>query len=171
MSITQTPLSFSSEMKIGRCSSSTGVSEEKIIHPSSRFSSHPSLNLIWFHHKKRQADSIGLKSAWSLDGPKTKAGQTGPALHSLLLHFVTAVNVNPSPSQNRRPKGWENYLLAFGSNKEQGVTVCARNTKSRGWAQMQTPQAQQVQFSDLLIKGKLTGHKGKRRVKTKNQSS
>lgn len=44
-------------------------------------------------------------------------------------------------------------------NAKHVVTVCARHIRKRGRTQMQTPQAEQVQFSDLLIKGKLTGHK------------
>lgn len=77
MSITQTPTTFCSEMKIGRCSSSVGVSKEKKIHPSSRLSSDPSLNLIWFHHKKRQAvlvkhrAYISMGSGWDKDKGRT----------------------------------------------------------------------------------------------------
>lgn len=33
------------------------------------------------------------------------------------------------------------------------------DTRQKGWTQMQTPKAEQVQFNDLLISGKLTGHK------------
>lgn len=40
-------------MTIGCCSSHLWCQREKKIHPPSRLFSDPSLNLIWFHHKKR----------------------------------------------------------------------------------------------------------------------
>ena len=110
MSITQTPLSFSSEMKIGRCSSSAGVSEEKKIHPSSRLSSHPSLNLIWFHHKKRQAVSvkhrayISMGSRWAKDKGRTNRVSTAPS--TLAFCYYSARNsLTKSGLKKKRMKG------------------------------------------------------------------
>lgn len=90
MSISQTPLSFSSEIKIGCCSSSTGVSEEKKS-IALRLSSDPSLNLIWFHHKKRQAVLVKNRAYISMGSGQDKdKGRTNRASSFTLLHFVTA---------------------------------------------------------------------------------
>lgn len=101
MSITQTPLSFSSEMKIGHCSSSAGGVRGEKIHPSSRLPSDPSLNLIWFHHKKRQAVLVKHRAYISMGSGLAKdKGRTNRASVELSTLAFTAVNVTPSQSRN-----------------------------------------------------------------------
>lgn len=96
-------------MKIGHCSS-TGVSEKKKIHPSSRLFSEPSLNLIWFHHKKRQAvlvklrDYISMRSGWDKDKSRTNRA----SMELSTLSYCYTINVNLS--QIHYLKNW--YIFA-----------------------------------------------------------